>query len=236
MKGYIITPLLFVVLFLIAASFGIYAHQADEKMGKAIAHEGVIKKAIISTQKELSAMGTVAFETIYSNPSVNEKSVMEEKIHDAIKSEYGANVAVTLSKKSGGTGVKIHFTDYVKRFPAANITLTGEDYDVVVGHPVYQFYEIYSSYNPQEICSYYHDNTTACWIDWTTYKEDKEKKTGLDFWGHDVTVDNCNSKKFSFKISITEPGNVATYDLGKNDYSLKLKNHKTGSYTFTADC
>lgn len=232
MRGYMITPLLFVVLFLIASSFGFYIHQADEATSNAITKEGQLKKAISSTQKELSAMGTIAYETMYNNPSINKKTDMEQKIKAAISSD----VSVTLSKRDKSTNIKFTFGDYVKQYGSVKVNLSGESYETVVGYPFYSFYEIYQNYNAQEVCNHYEETATSCTINWVDYQNAKKTETGFLFWGYDTTVDDCYSRKFKFKMKISEPDNVATYQIAGKDYRFSLQNKATGSYELTADC
>ncbi|MCD6522459.1 MAG: hypothetical protein J7K68_01815 [Candidatus Diapherotrites archaeon] len=235
-RGYMITPIVFIALFVIVATFSIYIQNSDDATSQSIAKEGKIKKAIFTTEKKLAEVSSIVYDTIYHNPEINEKVEMEKKIENEIKARTGIRADVVLSNtRNRNTLAKITFPSLVLDYGDVIVDMKGYSYSTVVGHPFYKFYEIYRDFDPKELCGYmdWHN----CKLDGQRYIEDKKAETGFDFeLVAFKSCTNCGSKKLCYEINITDPTNVATWKIeGRGDYKFKLKT-KDGEKRFTVSC
>jgi hypothetical protein len=164
---------------------------------------------------------------------------MESAVALAIKNRLGINASIVIAgvgRKS--TSLNITFNDYVRKRNFTDhapgdydilVNLSGHSFKTVVGVPSYNFSRFYETYNSSEVCGYYNENATDCWLG-QKYGSDKESATG--FYFHARIISQCQNKAFTFRVNITDPENIATYG-----YKLSLDNRTAqGTYNFTVGC
>lgn len=225
-----ITPIFFLVLFLIAATFSFYTSDSDRLIAKSVAKEGEIKKLITDVEKNLTSMCSLAYETIYQNNEINEKSEMEEKIEDELQSGFGVSTEVDLEDAAkNNTKIKINFKNYVIKKGDIKLNMSDSTYETILGYPYYRFYDFYRTYDRKELCSYV--DWGKCEVNEKRYEDDKLEETGF-YWDLNMSSEsNCPSRKLVFYIDILDPNHVVTFS-----YNFKLKDRTTGNKKFVVNC
>ena len=244
-KGYMVTPLVFIMIFVLVASFSFYASSSDRSIARSIAEEGKIKKLLGDMEEELNKMSLLSFETLYTNYKINNRTVMESTIKNMIQSAFGGNVLVSLlNTSSESTRLVLYFNSYTKVKNGMILSLNNTSYKTVLGYPFANytyFYESYDTQTPVKVCAYVSKTGGGCVFDSKNYGANMSALTGF-VW--EVSTLSCvtDSKTgiatVSFKIEIYDKNNMATQVLVGSKYNhFKLDNRKIpGSYSFTVQC
>lgn len=227
MKGFAVTPLVFLIVFIIVISLSFHVRSVDSQATRSLAAEGEARKAMLEAQKEMTKAASIALETLYSENRINELQDMEDKIHSNL---LAAGIDATVLLEAGGpklTQVNITPNNFQAKRSTATVTLNST-YSFLVGHPFYQYYANYSSYDPSEVCAY----AAAC--DFTNYPAAKLAATDLT-WA--ITVNSCadpgdGSRVVDFSISVKDQDNYLTQP---KPFQLDDRNSK-GSWKFNVKC
>jgi hypothetical protein len=147
MKGFALTPIVFLALVLIALSFSLHMSKMDKTVAQSIAKEGSLRKLMNEIDKNLTAMSGIVFEAIYQNND-NTKTLadMQSRIMTEInrRTNINVNLVVLTPAKKNNTAVSITINRYSISSPGGSVNLSGSTYNFTVGHPFAHFANMYT--------------------------------------------------------------------------------------------
>jgi hypothetical protein len=235
MKGYLVTPVVFLALFLIVGAFALFASRMDQQGADSVMQEARVKKLLVDEEKRFLQAGPAATAALADNNEENTLPGMSVKVAGAIKSSLGLDANVTLSD-NGDNRTKMSVTLTSLKPSASGVSADYSAYQrtTVLPHPFYAFYLICNSFNPKEVCSYVTwSDTGGCDTSFEgSYESAKRKATGF-LWDltFDATKSACDTKKLYYTVSIQDPENA--YSIAK---PFRLKDKSTDSKDFDVQC
>lgn len=230
MKGYMISPFLFIVLTIIVFSLSFHFSQTDSSISKSLTKEGEIKYVFFNSERELALFATEAFETMYTGYDVNNITMMEASIATNILHKFNRSVTVAILNGSHKmTRVRFSITAFTDIGKDYILSLNNTNYETVIGHPFYDYSQIYLTFDPHEAC-----NGSAPLMR-QQFENKMNSKTNLTWnatnYGTDPIVTN---RVIFWDVRIYDQGNIVTQVPW---YYFKLDNrNNSGTYFFNVTC
>lgn len=222
-----ITPIMFIIIFIIIASFSFFVSEADRKTTQGIIKEGIIKKTLIDNEKSLIDISCFVFEAMYLNTEINDRSVFEDILELAIQAKYGLDIDLILSKvENNRTSVEISFNDFEVKKEDVVLNLSDQSYNTVIGHPFYDYSKIYENYNKNSICPYKNPDCSVTETNFETYLN----SIGNFVWDVQILVSDCSSV-IEYALTIYDKYNYIT-----KKYKFNLKDRDATPDVFDVVC
>ena len=226
-RGYMITPIILIVMFIVLSMFLFYSSELDLMKTKALNNEMSFKKLLIDSEKTETKIDLISLETLYKNNDISNKTVLENLINQKISANLNIIASIiiensSMQNKSSALNISMNLTDSNGN---NSIKAVNFNYSTEIAYPSFDINYFYETFDPNQICDYKID---YCKINETDFELNKTIDTGY-VWNY--TELDCDSNVFNFTITIYDEDNF----LSKR-YPNKLQDKTDNDNIFTATC